>query len=323
VRRALRSTACRSERCRYRLGGALVIACPAGVHWGASDTPRLLGCSVSRKGDNLSQRDRPSLYLKTPAVKTRIQGSSKPDYLPPFGKGRITLAEIVGDCPRCGASKTTFDIKADVYTALEYSWQTHHELFAVCRHCDRPTIFKAHLTITQMSSTLRQDDVIAGAKGSASSFINLDRPVTLRDNQSAAPPEMVPDTVASVFREGAASYSGGCYNAAGAMFRLCLDMVTKALLPEDDTPPQPNQRQRKVLFDRLAWLFEVGRLPKDLQGIADCVRDDGNDGAHDGSLTKEDSEDLLDFTVALLERVYTEPGRLAEAARRRDLRRGR
>jgi hypothetical protein len=233
------------------------------------------------------------------------------------------VAEIVGDCPRCGALKTTFDINADVYVALQYSWETHHELFAVCRNCAHPTIYQARLTDSQLSHDLRKDNVLSSLKGSVSGFINLDRPVTIRDNEPTSPPEMVPDDVAGVFREGAASYSGSCYNAAGAMFRLCLDMVTKSLLPGADELPAPNQKQRKVLYDRLAWLFEVGRLPRDLQAIADCVRDDGNDAAHDGTLTREDAEDLLDFTVALLERVYTEPGRLAEAARRRDLRRGR
>ena len=232
------------------------------------------------------------------------------------------MAQIVGDCPRCGASKTTFDITSDVYVALEYSWQTHHEMFVVCRNCARPTIYQGHLTNSQLTSEMRKDDIICTLNGSVSGLFELDRPVTLRDNDPAAPPDMVPDNVASVFREGAASYAGACYNAAGAMFRLCLDMVTKSLLPADDTPPNPNSRQRKVLYDRLAWLFETGRIPQDLREIADCVRDDGNDGAHDGTLTKEDSEDLLDFTVALLERVYTEPGRLAEAARRRIARRG-
>lgn len=242
--------------------------------------------------------------------------------MPATGKGRITLSEIVGDCPRCGASNTTFDITSDVYTGMEYDWQTQHELFAVCRNCKRPTIYKARLTNIQMSPNMRKHEIVTSVKGSVSAFISLVRPVTLRDSEPAAPPEMVPDAIANVFREGASSYAGACYNAAGAMFRLSLDMVTKGLLPEHDNPPTPNQRQRKVLFDRLAWLFETGRLPRDLQAIADCVRDDGNDGAHDGTLTKEDAEDLLDFTVALLERVYTEPGRIEEATRRRIARRG-
>jgi hypothetical protein len=205
---------------------------------------------------------------------------------------------------------------------MEFRWQTHHEIFAICRNCRKATIYRAHLKASGSSDEMARDGSVSSQKGSVAKLITLDRFVTLRDNEPAAPPELVPDDISAVFREGSASYSGTCYNAAGAMFRLCLDMVTKALLPQDETPPTPNQRQRKILFDRLAWLFEAGRLPKDLQAIADCVRDDGNDGAHDGTLTKEDAEDLLDFTTALLERVYTEPGRIAEATRRRIARRG-
>jgi hypothetical protein len=233
------------------------------------------------------------------------------------------LAELVGDCPRCGASKTTFDIFGDVFTGMSGTWQTNHELFAVCRNCDRPTIYQAQLTNSQMGSDMKRDGIVSSQKGSVVGFIKIGRFITIRDSHASDPPELVPDHIAAVFREGSASYAGNCYNAAGSMFRLCLDMVTKSLLPDEGQLPAPSSRQRKVLFDRLAWLFEQGRIPKDLEAIADCVRDDGNDAAHDGTLTKEDSEDLLDFTVALLERVYTEPGRLAEAARRRDLRRGR
>jgi hypothetical protein len=47
----------------------------------------------------------------------------------------------------------------------------------------------------------------------------------------------------------------------------------------------------------------------------------GNDGAHQGTLTKEEAYDLLDFTTALLERVFTEPEKikLAEERRQRDV----
>jgi Domain of unknown function (DUF4145) len=62
-------------------------------------------------------------------------------------------------------------------------------------------------------------------------------------------------------------------------------------------------------------------LPPELRDLAACVREDGNDGAHQGTLTKADAEDLLDFTTELLERIYTEPRRLKIAQARRDARR--
>jgi hypothetical protein len=51
------------------------------------------------------------------------------------------------------------------------------------------------------------------------------------------------------------------------------------------------------------------------------LKDDGNDGAHAGTLTKADAVDLLDFTFELLERLYTERKRLELAAVRREERR--
>jgi hypothetical protein len=50
-------------------------------------------------------------------------------------------------------------------------------------------------------------------------------------------------------------------------------------------------------------------------------REDANDGAHVGNLSKEDAEDLLDFTTTLLERLGTEPKRLERAEARRKQRR--
>jgi hypothetical protein len=58
-----------------------------------------------------------------------------------------------------------------------------------------------------------------------------------------------------------------------------------------------------------------------LVGLSDCIREDGNDAAHRGALGKPDAEDIQDFTVALLERMYTEPERLKLAEKRRQERR--
>jgi hypothetical protein len=104
------------------------------------------------------------------------------------------------------------------------------------------------------------------------------------------------------------------------MFRLCVDIATRSMLPDEDVDGL-NARVRRNLGLRLPWLFANGRLPQALQELSSCVKEDGNDGAHVGSLQKADAEDLLDFTVALLERMYTEPERLRLAQARRESRR--
>ncbi|PKQ80783.1 hypothetical protein AOX56_11125 [Aeromonas sobria] len=69
------------------------------------------------------------------------------------------------------------------------------------------------------------------------------------------------------------------------------------------------------------WLFEHGHLPVALKELAECIKDDGNDGAHEGILSKVDVDDLIDFTVTLLERLYTEPRKIELAKERRLARR--
>lgn len=80
---------------------------------------------------------------------------------------------------------------------------------------------------------------------------------------------------------------------------------------------------RRNLAPRLEWLFDNGRLPADLRDLSAAVKDDGNDGAHDGNLSEEDAEDIYDFAYALLERIYTEPARLKARAARAAARRNR
>ena len=111
-----------------------------------------------------------------------------------------------------------------------------------------------------------------------------------------------------------------CFNAAGTMFRLCVDHATTALLPDANSNGL-NSAIRRSLGLRLHWLFENGHLPQALKDLSHAVKEDGNDGAHAGLLTEQDAEDLLDFTVALLERLYTEPKRLELAVARRAARR--
>lgn len=101
------------------------------------------------------------------------------------------------------------------------------------------------------------------------------------------------------------------------MFRLCVDFGTQELLPPDGEVGGPNARQRRDLGLRLQWLFANGKLPEELHDLAHCIKEDGNDGAHRGTLSEADVDDLLDFTAHLLERRYTFPKRIADAAVRR------
>jgi hypothetical protein len=104
------------------------------------------------------------------------------------------------------------------------------------------------------------------------------------------------------------------------MFRLCIDLATKAMLPEGDADGL-NRTVRRNLGFRLPWLFQREHLPRSLEDLSSCIKEDGNDGAHEGTLQRADAEDILDFTRVLLERLYSEPAQILRANERRAARR--
>lgn len=233
------------------------------------------------------------------------------------------MSMIVADCPRCGAKSHTLDVLAQQFRYRRHNWQNWYEVFAVCRNCSTSSVWLIGLSLEGHD---RKDDFYGGKKvvefnGSLNPFFDIERYVGLRDNLAVRPPEHLSKEIENAFNEGATCLAVACYNAAATMFRLCVDLVTRPLLPDDGQAPQPNAKQRRDLGLRLAWLFENGRLPAELKELAKCIREDANDGAHAGTLTKADAEDVLDFTEALLERLVTEPKRLEIAQQRREQRR--
>jgi hypothetical protein len=217
----------------------------------------------------------------------------------------------------------TFDVKAQLFTHEAYGWAGHYELFCVCRHCGLSTTFAVALDNIGEQEAFSKEGSLVSYQDSLNRFFRIEGYINLADMACVQPPEQVPDAIAAAFKEAAVCLKVHCFNAAAAMFRLSVDLATRPLLPdtEDQTCSQPNARQRRDLGLRLAWLFENGRLPRELEGLAQCIREDGNDGAHAGSLEKPDAENLLDFTTALLERLFTEPRRLVLAEQRRAARR--
>lgn len=225
---------------------------------------------------------------------------------------------LVADCPRCGTKSITFDTKTRNQIGTgNADWQLRYEVPAKCRQCGRMTIWVMQLSKYDLHGRVADGRLWALDVSLNDGFENRGY-VSPKDSFPIAPPEHIPSELEAVFREAATCKAVNCPNASVAMSRLCLDIVTKILLPseEDASCRQPNRDERKKLFDRLAYLFEVRILPDDLKELADAIREHGNDGVHDGACQMIDAEDLLDFTVNVLERVYTVPER-AKAARQR------
>ncbi len=234
------------------------------------------------------------------------------------------MSTLVSDCPRCNASKTTFDVLGQNYVFQRHQWQNWYEVFSICRHCSRSTTFVIGLKEYDAKEIFyKNSEAIVVFKDSLNDYFKVERYVCIADIATVDPPEHLPDNIKTAFNEGASCMAISCFNAAGTMFRLCLDFATKEMLPDpaNASVPQPTNQQRHQLGRRIGWLLDNGKLPAVLEALAECVREDGNDGAHAGTLSQADAQDLLEFTIALLERLYTEPKKIQLAEERRALRR--
>jgi len=229
------------------------------------------------------------------------------------------MSQLVANCPRCKAKQMTFDLISQIPTEIEYDWLQWFEAFCICRACHRSTIFV--LSQTEYAA----GELLAKAKLSQLDFavnkiMKVEGHISLKDQVAVQPPLYLPQNIEAAFREGASCQAIGSNNAAAAMFRLCVDLTTKPMLPEGEANGL-NNAVRRNLGLRLPWLFDNGILPEGLRELSTCIKDDGNDGAHDGTLSEEDAADVADFTFELLERIFTEPEKLRLAKQRRDDRR--
>src|SRR5262249_26744637 len=226
--------------------------------------------------------------------------------------GPNNMAELVANCPRCKTQSIAFDADVKAFNSLgkdQFSGEEHYEVFGICRHCSHGTIF----VVSGEHQQAMQGQAL-------NQYVKVQGFISLRDQATVTPPEHVPPNIANVFREAATCLKVECWNAAGTMFRLCVDLVTKPMLPKEEVPGL-NAMTRRNLGLRLPWLFDNGKLPADLHKLSTVIKEDGNDGAHQGTLTKEDAYDLLDFTTALLGRVFTVPEKIKLAEKRREQRR--
>jgi hypothetical protein len=213
----------------------------------------------------------------------------------------------------------TFDCFSNLLVRVEYEWKSTFEVFSVCRRCQRSTVLLLALVDIEHRAAVQQPEFWK-RDISLNRFFKVLGHVSLKDKDASPPPENLPAGVEAAYAEGATCVAVGCHNAAAAMFRLALDLATSPLLP-NESEPEPSWKVRRDLGLRIQWLFANGKLPGDLKDLSDCVREDGNDGAHRGNVEKVDAEDLRDFSFELLDRLYSEPGRLLAAKARREARR--
>ncbi|CAI3956558.1 unnamed protein product [Commensalibacter communis] len=200
---------------------------------------------------------------------------------------------LVSTCPHCQSSKVTLNVRG---AHQSFSDPNNIYIFAICKHCYEPTIFLIH--DTPHTASLTPDQIIAHDHTSLEDFYTIEKIIRLPENILYQCPEHVPDSIKAKFNEAAKCHAYDCFCASAAMLRLCLDTVTRDLLTEEAD-------KKKSLYNRINTLFNTRIFSERLHVFAEQIRLDGNTALHEGLINTNDLEDLFDFTIFLLEDLYT------------------
>lgn len=195
-------------------------------------------------------------------------------------------------CPYCHALSTF----SCTYSAKGFFKGIYYPISVwSCHHCDRAIFIKSGQTIHDSISKqgLRKEII----------FPSLEPKVD----------ERVPVGIANDFIEASKCFNISAFKASATMARRTIQKICLNLGAD----------KKKKLYEQINDLKNLGRLHSDLAEIATEIRFLGNDGAHpdiDGldDLNEAEVQDILDFTLELLDDLYVRPSKVQTMKKRRE-----
>ncbi len=166
--------------------------------------------------------------------------------------------------------------------------------FVQCPSCSAPM-----LTVQEASWTAIRNGAESG----------WDKPVRVYLEGTRGPDASLPDTVRNAYSEAISCFKARSYLATSIMCRKALEAMCK----EHGTG-------RRNLARALDHLRDQGIIEQRLFQWAEALRIAGNEAAHeiDAQIPRDDAKDILDFTEALLQYVFTFRDRFDQFMKRRD-----
>lgn len=229
----------------------------------------------------------------------------------------------VADCRRCGAQRMSFDVYG-VSVAIEAErnpdpygtlWRRRLELACRCHECGGTSVF--------LLDTLARDE----EELPKTTFEQNENPTTFGYSEVGAIPSKraeptpadTPEPAASFYKQGSTAMAHGLYDAAGAMFRKCLESVTRT----DDLVQKVPEAERAAfrsswLKARIKKLKDIHAIPPALADLVDVIKEEGDGAVHDDVIyDKKSAEALQGFTKAFLEQTFTIPAQIKRVRERR------
>jgi hypothetical protein len=124
--------------------------------------------------------------------------------------------------------------------------------------------------------------------------------------------DALPRTIRTAFEEARSCFRAKAYTATAIMCRKTLEGICRA-----------HGIEERTLKGAIAKLREKGVIERSLFEWADALRDSGNEAAHDVNVmvAAQDASDMVEFTHALIEYVFTFQERFEAFKQRRATRR--
>lgn len=211
------------------------------------------------------------------------------------------MNQIVYDCPYCKSKNMTFDIIVDNYDH-EYQEAYARKYDSSAIEPDPEALFYSmtvrYYALCQCRESKCQQTVpfILERQASEIKIIDILRTPA---NLSYKCPEYVPKNIEDKFNEAAQCYAYHCFIASAAMLRLCIEITTKDLLID-------NKDKEQKLHKRIEILCNQGLIRQRLKEFATEIRFEGNDAVHDGCIDQDNLEATFEFTIFLLQELYTD-----------------
>jgi hypothetical protein len=230
----------------------------------------------------------------------------------------VTL--YVGACRRCGAQQMSFDVygvsivketgvSIDDFTR-DRTYFRVIELACRCPECSKTTL----ITLAAANGQSSQLPKLKFEQNENPTKLGYRELMSIPAKASLPTPADTPNPAAKFYEQGATAMAHDLYAAAGAMFRKCLESVTRtnALLekfvPKGDWQSFRNAR----LKTRITKLKELHAIPPALGDLVDVIKEEGDEGVHEDQLyNKENAEALHRFTETFLEQTFTIPAQIA------------
>jgi hypothetical protein len=213
------------------------------------------------------------------------------------------MAIIDLTCPHCHIENVMFSSVGE--TRLDMAGSIHmFSLFLSCQNCKKGVV--ATVGISGQNEIHRTHGNIRDFKHRLELKEVYPAPLTVDA------PEHTPPNIANFFRQAKTAFRASSasknlgFDAAATMARKSIETACKHIDPDS----------KGSLYDRIESLAEQDFITPDMKDWAHEIRDIGNDGSHETEpLSKEDAEDVLNFTEMFLMYLFTLPGMLTSRRR--------